>query len=75
MISNTEKIQIKQILQAPQWDAIMNVINLRLLQIREESTLRDSEWETLKATCLKDGRIEGLNLLVQDLYRIAQESK
>lgn len=75
MISNTQKSQIKQLLQSPQWDAVEQMMNETIQQMREEAILRETEWETLKAACLQQGRIEGINRIIQELYRLVQEIK
>ena len=72
MVTNPEKIQIKQLVQSPQWGAVEHLMQLKIQQWKDDTTLRDSEWETVKAACLQQGRIEGLNQLLQELYKIAQ---
>ena len=69
-VSESQKNQVRQLLQSPQWDCLEQVIKMKIEQWKEESTLKDTEWETIKATCFKEGRIRGLNEFMQELYNL-----
>ena len=73
MLSNPEKIQILQLLQDPRWQTVERYIKILIEELNTDSTLRDSEWETLKTTLLKEGKIQGITELTQKLYEAAQD--
>ena len=73
MLSNPEKIQILQLLQDPRWQTVERYIKMLIEELNTDSTLRDSEWETLKTTLLKEGKIQGITELTQKLYEAAQD--
>jgi len=75
MLSNPEKIQILQLLQDPRWQTVERYIKMLIEELNTDSTLRDSEWETLKTTLLKEGKIQGITELTQKLYEAAQNVK
>ena len=75
MLSNPEKIQILQLLQDPRWQTVERYIKILIEELNTDSTLRDSEWETLKTTLLKEGKIQGITELTQKLYEAAQNVK
>jgi len=73
MLSNPEKIQILQLLQDPRWQTVERYIKMLIEELNTDSTLRDNEWETLKTTLLKEGKIQGITELTQKLYEAAQD--
>ena len=74
MLTNPEKSQIKSLLQSPQWATLERVIELLIRNIKDQSCLRESEWETLKATITREAEESGIRRLVQELYKEAGNS-
>ena len=62
------------LLQSPGWKVVEQVINDIIVQEREQSNLRESEWETAKNTALEEGRVQGLRKLQQELFNLAQNA-
>lgn len=74
MRTQAEKSQIKMFLQSPQWQLIEQIVKELIQKIRDQSNLRETEWETAKSVALEEGQVQGINNLIQELYRIAQNT-
>ena len=72
MISQTEKSQIRQILSSPQWQTVELLANTLMAKIREDTPIRDTEWDTLKAVLAQEGKVQGIKEFIQELYKQAQ---
>lgn len=64
---------IKALLSTPQWAVAERVAQSLKDKLAYDSTVRDSEWDTLKATLIKHGQVEGIGMFVNELYKIALE--
>ena len=73
MISIIESQQVKSLLQDPRWRTIERIVDLYSDRVQNESSMRDSQWETVRETILKEGRTRGVRELIQELYDIAQK--
>ncbi len=71
MITKTDKSVIKQFLQSPQWKVIQEVLEEYINRLKDQSNLRDTEWETAKAVAFEEGQIQGIKSLIQELYKLA----
>ena len=74
MISLQEKTILRALLQSPQFRIVENVAKEITENIRNRSNLKDTEWETAKSVAMEEGQIQGINQLIQELYRLAQEN-
>ena len=74
MISLHEKTILRALLQSPQFRIVENVAKEITENIRNRSNLKDTEWETAKSVAMEEGQIQGINQLIQELYRLAQEN-
>ncbi|KKK82298.1 hypothetical protein LCGC14_2804780 [marine sediment metagenome] len=72
MLSKQEKQQIRVLLQDPRWKTAERLAELLINNLKENSNMRDTEWETLKATILEEGQIQGIRNLIKELYLNAQ---
>lgn len=72
MISTVEKSQIRQLLSSPQWQTLERVANDLMAKIREDTPIRDTEWDTIKALLAQEGKVQGIKELIQELYKLAQ---
>ena len=68
-----EKSQIRGLIYSPQWKSIERAAQEIISKFRGENTLKDTEWETLRGTLLKEGRASGVEQFFQELMRIANE--
>ncbi len=63
-----EKSLIRQLMQSPQFPVLENLSKELIDKIAYDSKLRDTEWETLKATVFDAGQIKGITRFIQELY-------
>ena len=75
MITEGQKQQIKAVLQSPQWPAVEELAKEMQENIRSESSLRQTQWETLQTTIFKEGRLKGISEFLQELYKQAQNEQ
>ena len=73
-LTNQERIQIRQLLQSPQWATAERVANEMCDDVTKDTKLRDTEWETLKTTVYDEGQVNGIKRLIKELYDIAQST-
>ncbi len=72
LIQDPENEIIRQFLMSKQWKAIEKVMEKILQDLKDQSTLRQNAEETLKATYLKEGAMQGLQRLKQELFLKAE---
>lgn len=75
MLSKTERTQIRQLLQSPQYTAFDKLVNELKEKYRDEYASRDTEWDTIKNTLINEGKIRGITELVQELFKHAQNDQ
>lgn len=73
MIDSTQKSQLLQILQSPQWAVIEHIRAELCDKIQYESKLQENEWETLKKLIHDEGQVAGINRLIKELYKEVQD--
>ena len=74
MISKTERTQIVQLLQTPQWKALENLIHTIAKGYEEEAIILDSEWDAMRSSLIKEGKKRGIQVLMQEIYNCLQQS-
>lgn len=74
MITELERSQIRGLIYSPQWRAIEMVAEMVINRFRSENTIKESEWETLKETILKEGRASGVEQFFQELIKQAEDA-
>lgn len=67
-MTTNEKSLIRQLMQSPQFSVLENLSKELVDKIAFDSKLRDTEWETLKATVFDAGQIEGITRFIKELY-------
>ena len=73
-LTKNERMQIKAILQSPQWDTIERMANLFCSRIREKSVVGSTQWETLQTSLINEGFIQGVRKFFQSLYDEASKN-
>ena len=63
-----QKSALKNLLQSPHWQIVDYLAEQQIAKISLDSALRETEWDTLKETVRKEGKIEGIRLFIQELY-------
>lgn len=71
MLTNSERSQVKVILQSPQWQVIERAMEMYIKNIKEQSCLRDDLWQTARQVAMNEGQVVGLRTFVQELYKEA----
>ena len=66
-LTTSEKSQIRGLISSPQWETIVRAAELLIQQMRNESSLTDSEWGTICSILLKEGRTQGIERFFQEL--------
>jgi dihydroneopterin aldolase len=74
MITSSEKNLLKNLIQSPGFRIVENVAKELIEQVKDQSNLRETEWETAKNVALEEGQIGGIRKLLQELYRLAQDA-
>lgn len=73
-LTELEKSQIRGLIFSPQWKTIERVADMVIQKFRGENTLKETEWETLRDTILKEGRASGVEIFFQELMRLANDT-
>ena len=66
MLAKSQKQQLRQLMQSPQWGAFFQLAEEKCARVESDSVVKDSEWETLKTTLLNEGRVRGVRELLQE---------
>ncbi len=72
-MTDQQKSYIKHLVQSPEWRFIEDFAKQLTDKIKEDSTIRDSEWETIKFTLQREGKIEGIKNLLQEMFIIGTQ--
>ena len=68
MLTKEEKNRIKVFVTSPDYQIFQKVANLLITQIRSESSMKDTEWETLKNTIMKEGQVTGIQRFLTEIF-------
>ena len=66
-MTKQEQSQIRNLIQSPQWATLERLAQLVVDKIKDDSTIRETEWETLKATVEQEGEVRGIKRLLQEI--------
>lgn len=72
MLQTQEKNAIKRILQDPAWNTIQRCAELLITNIQDQAVVKDTEWETIRATIERQAMVEGIRKFIQELWTNAQ---
>ena len=73
-MNTIEKSFIKNIVQSNQWSVIEQLGRVLIDKIKEEGTIGDTEWETVKTALLKEGKAEGIRMFLSELFLIGSKN-
>ena len=71
-MTEQEKSQIRHMLSSPQWKTIENVAELMRAEIKDDSCLRATEFDTIVSVAKSEGKREGIRDFIQRLYNEAK---
>lgn len=74
MTTPSERQQIKQLLQTPQWTTAERVANLLIEQTRDHPVLAETEWQTMQNLLMREGEARGIKRFINELYQQAQNT-
>lgn len=75
MISNSESMQIRQLLQSPQWGTFETMANVLCDRIKYDTVSAENQWEYVSKTLQNDGQILGIKRLLREAYNHAQNEQ
>lgn len=67
-INNKEKSLLIDLLGAPAWQVVMEAADELCTQIKSNSSVRETDSETLKTTYINEGKVRGIREFIQELY-------
>lgn len=62
---------VKSIVKSPQWSAFELVAEEIIKKIEDDPVLKDTQFETIKAICLKEGMKKGIRRFINQLREYA----
>lgn len=69
MLTPQQRSSLKTLVRSPQWEIVTYIAEEYIKRVNERSTLQNSDWETLKATCLKEGEVQGIRQFMQEIFQ------
>lgn len=75
MISDTQRAQLLQLVQSPQWKAVEELKNELCAIIQNDSKMQESDQATLKKVYLDEGMVMGMNKLINEIYNECRHTK
>ncbi len=75
MLSKSEKQQLRQLMQTPQYRTFEAFAAQQIDIFKEEMRPRDSdnEWGAVQRALLNEGSMRGIQKLLQELFKAAQD--
>ena len=73
IISKAERDAMRHFLDSPEYRAYSHIMELVISKIQDDSDVRDTEWDTLKCVLLKQGKVEGIKRLHDEIYNQAKQ--
>ena len=67
MRTQTERNQLQQLISSPQWRTLEMVAKELCDKYNGDTKIRDTEWETLSTTLLNEGKVRGVEQLLQTI--------
>ena len=74
ILTKTEQAQIKAVVQSPQWSAVELLATRIIENIKDDSVVTDSEWETIKKALLNEGKTRGIREFIQEIYKNVEQN-
>lgn len=71
MIDKNEKNLLRLVIQDPKFKIVEFVAKELIQRLRDQSNLKETEWETAKSVAIEEGQVMGINNLIKELYRLA----
>jgi len=72
MLSESEKSQLRDLIQSGRWNLITMLAEDFCKRLRDNPTIGTSEWELVRETLRREGQIEGVKAFLQELFNSLQ---
>lgn len=72
IIQDKENQVIRQFLQSKEWTSVEKVLERIMQDYQQQSSVRNNAEETLRATYLKEGAMQGIQRIKQELFLMAE---
>ena len=70
-LNEHEKSQVQSIISDPRWGVVIKISDMFIEHIKQDNLIKDSEWDTIRATITQSAKIEGIKSFVQEVYKHA----
>jgi hypothetical protein len=67
-LSENQKSALRGLLQSPQWRIVLSLADEYIKRVAERPGLLDTEWESIKQMCLKEGEVQGIRNFLQEVF-------
>ena len=75
MISETQRAQLLQLVQSPQWKAVEELKNELCSVIQNDSKLQETAEKTIQKVYTDEGMVMGMNKLINEIYNECRNTK
>jgi hypothetical protein len=72
MLEDKQKSSLKNLIQSPQWKIVEFVAEEYIKRINNGSSIRETDWETLREVVGREGKVQGVREFIQELYQLSQ---
>lgn len=72
-LSKLERDQIRSITESNQWISFQNFAESIIQKFNSESCVSETEWETIKKTLMKEGKVQGVQEFFQEIIKLSNE--
>ena len=73
ILPQSDRQIIRQFLQSKEWKALERLLESLLQDYQQQSSVRNNAEETLRATYLKEGAMQTIQRIKQELFLMAEE--
>lgn len=67
-LTEQEKNRLKLFVTSPDYDIAQKIADSLITQIKSESTVKDTEWETVKGTLTNEGQVTGIQRFIKEIF-------
>ena len=68
-LTDLQKSQLRNLLGSPQWRIVAYIAEELIKNIQKNSSIADTEWETLRTTVDKEGKVKGIREFFQEVMK------
>ncbi len=68
-LNEHEKSQIRSLIQDQRWGVLVKLSDEFMAHIKNDDPVRETEWDTIKATISQGAKIEGIKNFIQEIFK------